>query len=143
MSDSIVLDTDVVSYLLDNDPAADWYRPHLEGKTLVVSFMTVAEMELGAMLANWGEKRLQRLRDHLARFVVHPYTRELSLSWATVMTVSQRAGLEMGTSDAWVAAVAHMHGLPLATNNYRHFRCAPLVELISAAMPARSGDSRS
>lgn len=43
MSD-VVLDTDVLSYLFKRDTRARSYRPHLLGKTIYVSFMTVAEL---------------------------------------------------------------------------------------------------
>ena len=41
----VLVDTDVISYLLKNDTRADLYQPHLQDQLLVVSFMTVAELE--------------------------------------------------------------------------------------------------
>ncbi len=53
---SLVLDTDVVSYLFKGDTRADALRTHLVGRLLVVSFMTVAELDRWALAEDW-EKR--------------------------------------------------------------------------------------
>jgi hypothetical protein len=37
------------------------YRPMLEGRPAVISFVTVAEIEYGARLADWGPDRPRRL----------------------------------------------------------------------------------
>jgi tRNA(fMet)-specific endonuclease VapC len=50
-----VVDTDVVSFLFKRDSRAELYRPHLINRTLIVSFMTVAEMERWALTRKWGE----------------------------------------------------------------------------------------
>jgi hypothetical protein len=47
MSDAVI-DTDVVSFLFKRDTRAELYRPHLVGRRIVVSFMTVAELEAWA-----------------------------------------------------------------------------------------------
>jgi tRNA(fMet)-specific endonuclease VapC len=58
---SAVLDTDVVSFLFKRDSRADLYRPHLVGKQLVISFMTLAEIDRWALERNWGEARRARM----------------------------------------------------------------------------------
>jgi predicted nucleic acid-binding protein len=40
----LVVDTNVVAYVMKGHPLALAYRRHLEGRTLAVSFMTVAEL---------------------------------------------------------------------------------------------------
>lgn len=37
---TVVLDTDLVSFLFKGDTRGDWYKPYLEGSILVISFMT-------------------------------------------------------------------------------------------------------
>jgi hypothetical protein len=41
---SAVVDTDVVSLTFKRDTRASLYRPHLDGRQLTISFMTVAEL---------------------------------------------------------------------------------------------------
>ncbi|MBM4033746.1 MAG: type II toxin-antitoxin system VapC family toxin [Planctomycetes bacterium] len=51
MADTVVLDTDLVSFIMKGHGRAGKYRRHLEGKTLAISFMTVGELFKGAYLA--------------------------------------------------------------------------------------------
>ena len=53
--DSIVIDTDVLSYLFKRDTRGDRYQPHLDGKLGVLSFMTIAELDFWANRAT-GER---------------------------------------------------------------------------------------
>lgn len=68
------MDTDVVSFLFKNDSRAELYRPHLSGRLLAISFMTVAELYRWALQHNWGENRRARMDEHLHNFLVHPFT---------------------------------------------------------------------
>ncbi len=45
MLDRCVVDTDVVSSFFKRDTRATLYRPHLADRLLLLSFMTVAELE--------------------------------------------------------------------------------------------------
>ena len=49
---TLIVDTDVVSFLLKGDTRAQLYRPHLQGRTLALSFMTVAELYQWAFVRN-------------------------------------------------------------------------------------------
>ena len=68
----IVLDTDVVSFLFKADSRAQLYLPHLDNRQWFISFMTEAELEQWALLANWSEKRVEWLRLFLGRFAIMP-----------------------------------------------------------------------
>jgi tRNA(fMet)-specific endonuclease VapC len=58
---AVVVDTDVISFLFRNDSRAELYRPHLTDRLLIVSFMTVAELELWTLQRGWGGARHARL----------------------------------------------------------------------------------
>jgi len=45
---------------------ASAYRPLLEGRPALISFITVAELRYGASLATWGPGRLAQLDRELA-----------------------------------------------------------------------------
>lgn len=55
---------------------AERYRRHLEGKTLAISFMSVAELYEGAFRAAWGARRLARLENIANTYLVLPSTPE-------------------------------------------------------------------
>jgi predicted nucleic acid-binding protein len=44
MEPSLMIDTNVVSYVMRGDTLAKLYLPHLQGKLLSISFITVGEM---------------------------------------------------------------------------------------------------
>jgi hypothetical protein len=67
---SVVVDTDVVSLTFKRDTRAKLYRPHLDGRQLTVSFMTIAELQRWALNRRWGERRRADLDRYLREFTV-------------------------------------------------------------------------
>ncbi len=65
----VVVDTGVFAARLTPSGSllAARYRPVLEGRPAVISFVTVAELGYGARLAGWGPGRLRRLEYEIAR----------------------------------------------------------------------------
>jgi tRNA(fMet)-specific endonuclease VapC len=65
----VVIDTGVFAARLTPSGSllAARYRPVLEGRPAVISFVTVAELGYGARLAGWGPGRLRRLEYEIAR----------------------------------------------------------------------------
>ena len=127
----LVLDTDVVSFLFKDHPAARFYDAHLAGSTLVISFMTVAELERWAIQSNWGTTRRQWLHRYLEPFVVAPFNRALCTKWAEVTVAAQTRGYRIECADAWIAATALHYDLPLVTHNQRDYRGVPGLSVIS------------
>jgi tRNA(fMet)-specific endonuclease VapC len=111
----LLLDTNIVSYLMRGHTLADDYRPFLQGQILCISFMTVAELYEGARRANWGARRMLQLEAALKTYVVLPFDFAVCRHWADVR-VARRAQPISG-DDAWVAATAVNHGMPLVTHN--------------------------
>ena len=130
MSDVVIVDTDVVSFLFKGDTRAQAYRQHLQGKTLAVSFMTVAELYQWAYVRNWGESRLSRLEERLRAYVILPYDAELCKQWARVRVECQRQGRPISTQDAWIAATALRHRCPLATHNRDDYAAVAGLDII-------------
>jgi tRNA(fMet)-specific endonuclease VapC len=134
-SAALVIDTDVVSFLFRGDTRADWYRSQLAGKVLTLSFMTVAELDQWALEHQWGAPRQQRLAEHLADYLIHPYDRDLCRWWATVRVACRRIGKPIEGADAWIAATALLYGIPLITHNSDHFSRVPGLTVISQTLP--------
>ena len=132
MSDAVI-DTDVVSFLFKRDSRADLYKRHLVGGRLLVSFMTIAELETWALIKNWGDKRKASMREHLRNFVVYPFERPLCMKWAEVTAGAQASGRPIGCADAWIAATAILHEIPLITHNRNDFAGVAGLTVISEA----------
>jgi predicted nucleic acid-binding protein len=64
---TLIVDTDIVSFLLKGDTRAQLYHPHLQDKTLALSFMTVAELYRWAYVRKWGQRKVNRLEEKLHR----------------------------------------------------------------------------
>jgi tRNA(fMet)-specific endonuclease VapC len=114
-----IVDTDVVSMLFKGDSRSYAYRPHLTGRLLGISFMTLAELERWALERDWGQNRRRELAQHLLHYTVLPVSRELCVKWAEISMSANRKGRPIQTADAWIAASALHYQVPLITNNRR------------------------
>ena len=119
---SVVVDTCVVSFVLKGDTREEAYRPILQGKLLVLSPMIISELERWALERNWGAARRYAMEQHLKQYVVQPFTITLCHAWAKTVHTARRNGFTISCADAWIAAVAVDHGIPLVTNNATHFQ---------------------
>lgn len=104
----------------DPAPAAE-FRRLIDGRSVVVSFVTVTEMRYGALKANWGELRRGDLERSLSRFVAVQPDDELMTACAGLRDRCERAGLALGQkiheADRWVAATALHLGVELVSDD--------------------------
>lgn len=128
----ILVDTDVVSYLLNRHSLAEEYEKLLIGYVPMVSFITVAEMYRGAYKKNWGSRRMAELGAHLRQFAVVPSSLQVCLSYAEISNAAEARGRPIATADAFIAACAHSLRIPLVTNNRRHFEHIEGLTVLSA-----------
>ena len=127
-----IVDTDVVSMLFKGDTRAVAFRPHITGRLLGISFMTLAELERWPLERDWGQRRKLDLAQHLTRYVVLPVSRELCGKWAQVSFAAKRKGHPIQTADAWLAASALYYQVPLVTNNRADYSAVDGLVLLSA-----------
>jgi tRNA(fMet)-specific endonuclease VapC len=80
MSDSLLLDTDVASYLVKNSPRAKPFRSLLKGQRPALAFVSVAELFKWTLKRHWGPEKVNQLEAALRRYVVIPFDRDLA--WA-------------------------------------------------------------
>lgn len=132
MSDAkLLVDTNIVSYVMKDHPLAQAYAKHLEGRLLAISFITVGELYYGAEKDNWGEKKRKRLETTLRNFVVIPYDHEVARCYAQLVAERNRTGRPINFNDAWIAACAIRHGIPLVTHNARDFGGISSLDVIT------------
>lgn len=127
----LVVDTDVVSFLFKNHSIARLYDADLQGHTLLLSFMTVAELDRWVIQRQWGEARRQWLSRYLDPFVILPFNRALCSKWAEATVAAQARGFRIECADAWVAATALLYDVPLVTHNRSDYRGVPGLKIIS------------
>jgi tRNA(fMet)-specific endonuclease VapC len=126
-----VIDTDVFSYFLKDDTRADLYRPHTDSQFLIVSFMTVAEVEKWSLRSAWGARRKAEFEKTLRRYHIQDSTRKVCRLWAEVVDEGRRTGLNIDDADAWIAATALYFNVPLVTHNAEDFQNVDGLKIIS------------
>lgn len=79
--ESLVVDTDVVSFLARADTRAAKYAQELAERRPCVCFQTVAELRLWESLRRWGPARREAVDALLRRFIVLPYDAPMAQYW--------------------------------------------------------------
>jgi tRNA(fMet)-specific endonuclease VapC len=128
---TLLLDTNVFSFLFKDHALANAYRPHVKAHTLAISFMTVAELFQGAFRAGWGTNQVERLESRIASYVVIPSSDAMSKRWGEVRFI--RRAQPVSAEDAWIAAAALEQDWPLVTHNARDFQGIPGLKIITEA----------
>lgn len=130
--DVILLDTNIVSFILKGDTRASDYEPHLKGRQLAISFMTVAELYQWAAVRKWGERRQDQLTQTLkVNYTVLSFDVRLCQIWGELRAERQSIGKPISSQDAWVAATALHYGLPLVTHNPKDFADISNLKIIT------------
>ena len=131
--ETILLDTDVTSYIIKDVPVAQPFRPMIFRKRIAVSFMTLAEIHEGIYRSHWGETKRQRILDGLRQFVILPFTANVCEIWGRIRAERRQQPISVG--DAWIAATAVVYQLPLLTNNVKHFHSITELNLLRVPLP--------
>jgi predicted nucleic acid-binding protein len=114
---TILLDTNIVSYLFKGDTRTTLYEPHLLNRELAVAMMTVAELFQWAATRNWGHARMRRLEETIQNYTILPVDIETCRLWASVRVQRSPGGHPISSQDAWIAATALRYQLSIVTNN--------------------------
>src|SRR5713101_5860331 len=99
----IVVDTDVASYIFNWHSMAPRYSDALRGSELILSFMSIAELRMGAISAGWGSRRRLLLERFIQRFELVYADNDLCTVWAKIRADSRAAGRALNPQDAWIA----------------------------------------
>jgi predicted nucleic acid-binding protein len=130
---TVLLDTNIVSYIFKRDSRATLYAPHLVDRELAIAMMTVAELLQWAAMRNWGRPRVQRLEQLLESYTILPVDIDLCQQWANIRAKRSRAGLPISPQDAWIAGTALRYKLALGTHNPDDYRSIPGLTIITEA----------
>ena len=124
-----VLDTNVVSELMRPapEPAVASWVAGLATATLFLTAITEAELRFGLAVMPPGRRRdglaagLERmLRPGFANRIL-PFDSTAARAYAQIAAARRAAGRPVSQPDSQIAAIAHSHGMAVATRNIRDF----------------------
>jgi predicted nucleic acid-binding protein len=118
----VLLDTNIVSYLIKDDSRARIYAPYLANREPAIAIMTVAELFQWTMVRKWGQTRIKRLESEVDHYTVLLVDIPTCRAWASIRAKRQAIGEPISPQDAWIAATAVRYNLPLITHNPRDYR---------------------
>src|SRR5271157_2088214 len=108
--DEILLDTNVFSFLLrQGDTRADLYRPHIQGRIAVISYVTIGELYFWAEGRKWGVERLRLLEKKIRDTTIIRYDLEVCRTYARLkqgLKTPSGSHRVIGDNDFWIAACA-------------------------------------
>ena len=126
----VLLDTNIVSYLMSKATWGELYAPLLYDKELSIGFMTLAELLEAVYHKRWSENNIVQLTKRLKKeYYILPYSEAICDRFAWVR--SQRRNRPISVPDAFIAATAIAYDLPLVTHNARDFEGIPRLEVIT------------
>lgn len=127
----VLIDTNIVSYMFNENSLAKRYKIHLRDKNPVIAAQSIAELRFGAYRRNWGTKRLGILESFIGHYLSIYPNDSICTTWAKLRTEAEQKGRHISQGDAWIAATTLTFGVPLVTHNRKDFDFVPDLDLIS------------
>ncbi len=125
-----LLDTNICIFFMKNMyPELTEKLFSLDPASLLISSVTVYELEYGAEKSNRGEKNRQRLALFLAPFKILPFTADDAVTAGKIRAFLEKQGTPIGPYDIQIAAQASTRGVTLVTHNSSEFSRVPNLKV--------------
>ena len=122
-----VLDTNVITKLLDKDSAAISLVQKID--KLFTSVIVTGELYFAAANSTRREANFQKIFEALSCMDIIPIDDAVCMSYAEIKLELKRKGKLIPDNDIWIAACACVHDLSVATFD-RHFFEISQIELV-------------
>jgi len=123
-----ILDTNVITKLLDNDPAAISLVQKIDH--VFTSIVVVGELYYAAANSSKRETNFKNFQDALSCLDIIYIDNAVCMSYAEIKLELKKKGRPIPDNDIWIAACAHAKGLSIVTFD-QHFSEIPQIELVS------------
>ena len=125
-----LLDTNVcICFMKNTYPRLTQRLLSHDPSELLISSLTVLELEYGAEKSNWGDRTRQKMALFLAPFTILPFETNDALSAARIRAYLERHGFIIGAYDIQIAAQGLSRGLTVVTHNTGEFSRIPELKL--------------
>jgi tRNA(fMet)-specific endonuclease VapC len=118
----VILDTNALSAFIDGEPALG-ARLSVE-PYVAIPVIVLGEFRYGISGSRYRGKFEQWLEDHLPEFEVLAVTERTAVTYARVRVSLKKLGRPIPANDAWIAALALQHRLPVMSRD-DHFDAVP------------------
>ncbi len=126
----VLLDTNICIYFMKNAyPRLTERLLSRDPAELLISAVTVFELEYGAAKSGWGEKTRQKLAVFLAPFNILPFTADDAVAAGRLRGHLERQGTPIGPYDLQIAAQGLSRGIPVITHNTTEFSRVPNLKV--------------
>lgn len=125
-----LLDTNICIYFMKNTyPLLTERLFSHHPANLLISSITVFELEYGAAKSNWGEKTRHKMAMFLAPFDIIPFTPEDAIIAGRIRGYLEHQGTPIGPYDIQIAAQGLSKGITVITHNMDEFKRIPNLKL--------------
>ena len=135
-----LLDTNICIYFLKNKyPALTEKLLSCHPSELMVSAITVFELEYGAAKSNWADRSRKKLAMFLAPFTILPFTSDDAIAAGKIRCYLEKAGTPIGPYDVQIAAQAFSRSLTVITHNAGEFCRIPNLKVEDWVLEKNNG----
>lgn len=121
-----LLDTNICIYFMKNKyPDLTKRLMSYDPSELMISSVTVFELEYGASKSGWGEKTRQKMLLFLAPFTILPFDANDAFSTGRIRGYLTQAGTPIGPYDVMIAGQGLSRNLTVITHNVKKFSRVP------------------
>ena len=125
-----LLDTNICIYFMKNQyPLLSQKILSHSPSELLLSSVTIFELEYGAEKSNWGNHTREKLAMFLAPFNIQPFSSEDAVLAGRLRGYLEKQGTPIGPYDVQIAAQALSGGHTLITHNVGEFSRVPSLKL--------------
>lgn len=121
----MILDTNALSAFADGDPAVGGVLRTQARAAIPV--IVLGEFRYGIAQSRQRPAYEAWLETYLGRFEILDVTEETAAAYAGLRVALRRAGRPIPANDAWIAALARQHRLPVLSRD-EHFDAVPQLE---------------
>lgn len=121
-----LLDTNICIYLMKNTyPVLTERVLSCNPSDLLVSSVTVFELEYSAAKSNWGDKTRQKLAMFLSPFTIIPFTTDDAVTAGRIRGYLDKQGMPIGPYNIQIAAQGLSREVTVITHNTNEFGRVP------------------
>jgi tRNA(fMet)-specific endonuclease VapC len=125
-----LLDTNICIYAINGrHPRLTKKLLSVHPSEILVSSITVGEMEYGAAKSHWGERTRQIMHAFLANYDTLPFTEQDAALFGAFRAQLEAAGITIGVLDVMIATQGVANDLTVVTHNTREFIRIPGIKL--------------